>query len=166
MLKIQLGLTKIYVQFHNFQLPNSISQSDWSASSGNEIQKAYNKETYILWKHLQQTTQTCSVAEAITGIYELRDLHVQMDLAVLAAYGWDKDGPEGLAIDLCHDFYEVDYLPENDRIRYTIHPDARREILKRLLLLNHRIHDEEVRAGLWDNKVKANKRPNQAELDI
>lgn len=28
---------------------------------------------------------------------------------------------------------------ENDRVRYTIHPEARKEILKRLLLLNHKI---------------------------
>ena len=51
-----------------------------------------------------------------------------------------------------HDFYEVDYLPENDRIRFTIHPDARKEVLKRLLELNHKIHEEEVKAGLWDEK--------------
>jgi hypothetical protein len=55
-------------------------------------------------------------------------------------------------VGLLHNFYEVDYLPENDRIRYTIHPDARKEILKRLLELNHKIHDEEVKAGLWDKK--------------
>jgi len=32
---------------------------------------------------------------------------------------------------LRHAIYEVDYLPENDRLRYTIHPDARKELLKR-----------------------------------
>ena len=59
-----------------------------------------------------------------------------MDNAVLAAYGWSD-------IDLRHDFYEVDFLPENDRVRFTIHPDARREVLKRLLLLNHERWGEE-----------------------
>lgn len=68
-----------------------------------------------------------------------------MDNAVLEAYGWSD-------IQLRHNFYEVDYLPENDRIRYTIHPEARKEILKRLLGLNHKIHEEEVAAGLWDKK--------------
>ncbi len=77
-----------------------------------------------------------------------------MDEAVLAAYGWDKAGPDGPAIELRHDFYEVDYLPENDRVRYTIHPDARREVLKRLLKLNHRYHEEEVKAGLVDENGK------------
>lgn len=53
-----------------------------------------------------------------------------MDTAVLTAYGWQE-------IALAHNFYEVDYLPENDRIRFTISPQARKEVLKRLLQLNH-----------------------------
>ncbi len=63
-----------------------------------------------------------------------------MDDTVLKAYGWED-------IDLSHDFYEVDYLPENDRVRYTISPDARKEVLKRLLKLNHEIQEQEVKAG-------------------
>jgi uncharacterized protein (DUF433 family) len=59
-----------------------------------------------------------------------------MDEAVLDAYGWND-------IELKHDFYEVDYLPENDRVRFTIHPDARKEVLKRLLELNHQLYAEE-----------------------
>jgi len=71
-----------------------------------------------------------------------------------------------LAIDLRHDFYEVDYLPENDRIRFIIHSDAQREILKRLLLLNHRIHDEEIKAGLWATPAKRNLVKSQTELEL
>jgi hypothetical protein len=33
-------------------------------------------------------------------------------------------------------------------VRYTISPDARKEVLKRLLKLNHEIHEQEVKAGL------------------
>ncbi len=55
-------------------------------------------------------------------------------------------------IELKHDFYEVEYLPENDRVRYTIHPDSRKEVLKRLLELNHKIHDDEKASGLLDKK--------------
>ncbi len=65
-------------------------------------------------------------------------------ISSLKAYGWED-------IDLSHDFYEVDYLPENDRVRYTISPDARKEVLKRLLKLNHEIHEQEVKAGLHIN---------------
>ncbi|MCP4147855.1 MAG: hypothetical protein GY757_08900 [bacterium] len=59
-----------------------------------------------------------------------------MDLAVLKTYGWGD-------ITLAHDFYDVDYLPENDRTRFTISPEARKEILQRLLALNHLISQEE-----------------------
>jgi len=60
------------------------------------------------------------------GILELRRLHVSLDIAVRDAYGWHD-------LDLEHDFHEVETLPENDRVRYTISPKARREVLKRLL---------------------------------
>ncbi|MBN1540767.1 restriction endonuclease, partial [candidate division KSB1 bacterium] len=140
----QLGLTKIYAQFHNSQLPTNSGEIDRLGDNIEDIQKRYSKETYNLWKHLQQTAGTCSFAEAVKGIVELRRLHKEMDEAVLAAYGWDQDSPDGPAIELQHDFYEVDYLPETDNVRYTISPQARKEVLKRLLLLNHRIHAEEV----------------------
>lgn len=39
----------------------------------------------------------------------------------------------------------------------TSHPDARKEVLKRLLELNHKIHEEEVAAGLWDKKKSKSK---------
>jgi hypothetical protein len=65
------------------------------------------------------------------ALLELRRLHIGMDLAVRDAYGWQD-------LDLEHDFYEVETLPENDRVRYTISPAARREVLKRLLAENHR----------------------------
>ena len=64
------------------------------------------------------------------GLLELRRLHVQLDLAVRDAYSW-QDLP------LDHDFYEVETLADNDRVRYTISPAARKEVLRRLLKLNH-----------------------------
>lgn len=138
MLRIQLGLTKTYNLFHS----NAIT-----AKAVNEK----DKQVVALQKHLEKTANTISYIEAIQGILQLRELHVQMDEAVLEAYGWSD-------IALRHDFYEVDYLPENDRSRFAIHPDARKEILKRLLELNHKIHQEEVKAGLWDKKKSNSKR--------
>ena len=100
---------------------------------------------------------------------EFRKSQILLDNTVLQAYGWQD-------IALRHDFYEVDYLPENDRVRYTIHPEARKEVLKRLLELNHKIHEEEVAAGLWDKKkpvkektdkekkVKVQKETNQVSM--
>ena len=98
---------------------------------------------------MQKTEDACTWEEAVTGIEELRRLHVEMDNAVLEAYGWHEDSEKwGKAIQLKHDFYEVDYLPENDRVRFTIHPNARKEVLKRLLLLNHERYEEEIKQGL------------------
>jgi len=54
------------------------------------------------------------------SLLELRTLHREMDEAVVTAYGWTS-------VSLGHDFYELEYLPENDRVRYTIGPDARKE---------------------------------------
>ena len=77
------------------------------------------------------------------GLVELRRLHVELDLAVRDAYGW-RD------LDLQHDFHEVETLPENDRIRYTISPTVRREVLKRLLAENHVRAKSEVKTAVTE----------------
>ncbi|MFN5379264.1 MAG: hypothetical protein ACK5BQ_10930, partial [Ignavibacteria bacterium] len=95
-----------------------------------------------------------TIDEAIAGINELRRLHVELDIAVRDAYGW-QDLP------LDHDFYEVETLPENDRVRYTISPAARKELLKRLLELNHKRAAEEAAAM----PVKKGKKSKASEND-
>ena len=143
MLKIKLGLTKTYNQLHNPDL-REFSNDDIETIStlkSKEFQKQYGKETVNLWKHIEKTEGTCTFNGAVHDILYLRELHKQMDETVLRAYGWTD-------INLAHDFYEVDYLPENNRVRYTISPDARKEVLKRLLKLNHEIREQEVKAGL------------------
>ena len=58
----------------------------------------------------------------------------------------------------------MDYLPENDRVRYTISPDARKEVLKRLLKLNHEIHEQEVKAGPHiKGKIKKKQKADASE---
>jgi len=145
------GLTKTYNAFHEIRINSKIFElSKLSDITKNVVEKVYSKEVWSLLNYLQKTEGTCTFEEAVKGIIKLRELHVEMDKAVLEAYGW-------LDIDLRHNFYEVDYLPENDRMRYTINPDARKEVLKRLLELNHKIHEEEVKAGLWDKKTGTKK---------
>ncbi|MBD0403241.1 DNA methyltransferase [Flammeovirga sp. EKP202] len=137
MLSFGLGLTKTYNQFHNKDL-----QLEVVNQKKKDFEKVYGKETWNLYNHLENKKEgKVSYQEAVALIEELRQLHVHMDQAVLEAYGWRDIQPR-------HDFYEVEYLPENDRVRYTIHPDARKEVLKRLLLLNHEIHEKEVAEGL------------------
>ena len=81
--------------------------------------------------------------ETAADIQKLRDLHVEMDKAVAAAYGWDD-------LDLGHGFHET-----KQGIRFTISESARREVLARLLKLNHERYAEEVAQGLHDKKGKA-----------
>jgi hypothetical protein len=94
-----------------------------------------------------------SAAETIRGyegLLELRRLHVQLDLAVRDAYGWQN-------LPLDHDFYEVESLAENDRVRYTISPAARKEVLRRLLKLNHERAEAE-KAATAPPKPKRNRK--------
>lgn len=153
MQKLQLGLTKTYNQFHNPLVNDDLLaissevEKDYHDFTNLNFQKKYNKGLYELVHHLSKTEKACDLQTAISGIIELRKLHKEMDELVLTAYGWSDEAGDENPLDLAHDFYEVDYLPENDRIRYTISPEARKEVLERLLLLNHKIHAEEEKAA-------------------
>lgn len=101
-----------------------------------------------------------TAAAGFEMLLELRRLHVALDLAVRDSYGW-KD------LDLEHDFYEVETLPENDRIRYTISPAARREVLKRLLAENHaRAEAEENDLDAKPKRDSRRRRPAAEALDL
>ena len=60
-----------------------------------------------------------------------------MNDVVFSAYGFTDIDPE-------YGFHEVDYLPERDRIRFTISERARIEVLHRLADLNRERHEEET----------------------
>jgi hypothetical protein len=84
--------------------------------------------------------------ETDPDIEKLRQLHIEMDNTVAKAYQWDDlltgDG-------LNHDFHDT-----KQGLRFTISEQARREILDRLLQLNHQRYAEEVAQGLHDKKGK------------
>jgi hypothetical protein len=130
---MQLGLTKTYNLFHD----PTIGQPAADPSA--------------LETQLRKSGATISAAEAAARIQTLRDLHIEMDNAVLAAYGWPD-------IKLGHGFHEVEFLPENDRTRFTISPAARREVLKHLLELNHTYHAEEGEAPAPAKRKKASRK--------
>ena len=48
---------------------------------------------------------------------------------------------------------EIGKISGNDRFRYTISPQARKKVLKRLLLLKYKIYEEEVKSAPNKNKV-------------
>jgi hypothetical protein len=95
---------------------------------------------------------------ALERIIRLRDIQQEIDEAVRDAYGWTD-------IPLQHSFYELEFLPENDRVRYTVCDSARRQILQDLLKLNHERHKEEVVAGLVDENGKVLKKKDKGMDD-
>jgi hypothetical protein len=74
-----------------------------------------------------------------------RDLQIRMDHMVLHAYDWSD-------VNLSHGFYA-----SRLGFHFTISEAARREVLQRLLKLNHERYAEEVRQGLHDKKKSAKK---------
>jgi hypothetical protein len=89
--------------------------------------------------------------EASADIQKLRQLHVDMDQAVATAYGWTD-------LDLGHGFHQT-----KQGLRYTISEPARREVLARLLKLNHERYAEEVRQGLHEKKKGGTGRKRQGK---
>lgn len=87
--------------------------------------------------------------EQAEDIRRLRELHVEMDYAVAKAYGWTD-------LDLGHGFHET-----RQGVRYTIADAARREILDRLLRLNHERYAQEVAQGLHEKK-----RAKKAHMEV
>jgi hypothetical protein len=94
--------------------------------------------------------------ESAEDIVRLRELHVEMDRAVASAYGWGSavysdqlSVTSEKPLDLGHGFHET-----AQGVRFTISESARREVLSRLLGLNHERYEEEVKAGLHEKKGK------------
>jgi len=131
MLRLWLGLTDIYNLFHDRELT--------SAEVARVSKKPIEAET------------------GYQGILQLRALHLELDEAVLAAYGWTGQ------VALGHDFHEIETLPENDRVRYTISPDARKEILRRLLALNHERAAQEAASAATAVVKKPTHKPKAAK---
>ncbi|MBN8690832.1 MAG: restriction endonuclease [Armatimonadetes bacterium] len=75
-------------------------------------------------------------------IVAVRHAIVSVDVAVASSLSWDPT------------FLEHGFHPWHPGTRFTISPQARKEVLRRLLKLNHERYTEEVAAGLHDKKAK------------
>ncbi len=89
--------------------------------------------------------------EQSEDIARLRALHMEMDQAVAAAYGWSD-------LDLGHGFHAT-----KQGERYTLSESARRTVLDRLLALNHQHYEEEAKAGLHEKKAKARRMKDEVK---
>jgi methylase of polypeptide subunit release factors len=162
MLRLWLGLTDIYNLFHAPDLDARLDKLFQKRAKTGDWHRAEN----VPPEH-RTTAGSLTLEEARDAIHHLRDLHRQLDQAVLTAYAWHQPGPDGPAIHLGHDFHEVETLPENDRTRYTITPQARKDLLTRLLKLNHHRAAEEASGLSGHPKLNASKdlKPQRAKTE-
>ncbi len=129
--------------FDTFPFPNTMQQLDDIG------ERSYQHRQSIMLTRQEGLTKTYNrfhdEQEMAQDIVQLRDLHREMDEAVACAYGWDD-----LALE--HGFHET-----KQGIRYTISEGARREVLDRLLRLNHERYAEEMALGLHEKGAKNGK---------
>jgi hypothetical protein len=147
-----LGSSTVYYNptdcFDTFPFPSKLPVKESRADFGDEILLAAD----IMGEKYHALRAECMVennfgltkfynafhnpSEKSSRLEELRSLQCQMDLAIMQAYGWTD-------LSLNHGFQEVSYLPENDRIRFTISEAARLEVLRRLSELNRQRNEAE-----------------------
>ncbi|WP_252808234.1 Eco57I restriction-modification methylase domain-containing protein [Actinoallomurus spadix] len=89
------------------------------------------------------------------GIEQLRSVHKAIDEAVCWAYGWEDLIPQ-----LNHGMH-----PVGREVRFTVGPAVQREIVDRLLELNHERYAAEVAAGLHDKRNAPSSRGRLASAE-
>jgi hypothetical protein len=139
-----------YVPSDCFQtFPFPIFSESTAALAASVGQSLHEFRRQIMSQRQQGLTDTYNRfhdrAEQSADIAGLRALHVEMDQAVAAAYGWSD-------LDLGHGFHAT-----KQGERYTLSESARRTVLDRLLALNQQRYAEEVAAGLHEKGAKKGK---------
>jgi len=124
--------------FESFPFPETFTML-------NAIGQSYHAQRHKIMLHRREgLTKTYNrfhdPKESAADIQKLRDLQVQMDNAVAAAYGWGD-------LDLGHGVHGT-----KQGTRFAISESARREVLARLLKLNHERYADEVAQGLHHKK--------------
>lgn len=138
------GVERIGQKYHDFR--RSVMQALWLGLT--DIYNLFHARGLSPELVAKVSKKPADVARVgFDSLLELRRLHVALDNAVRDAYGWTD-------LNLGHDFVEIETLPESDRVRYTISPGARKEVLKRLLALNHQRAKEEAAQAPEKGKVK------------
>lgn len=130
--------------FETFPRPVRQNGIETDAASYYELRRDFMVEHGI---GLTETYNNFNNRDATSAdVTDLRRLHMEVDYRVANAYGWDN-------LDLEHGFHETKF-----GLRFTISESARREVLHRLLKLNHERYEEEVQQGLHDKKMGRRKK--------
>ena len=144
--------------FETFPFPHDISSlADLGASyltARDELMRLNGEGLTKTYNRFHDPQEDDSLAES------LRKARREIDRALADAYGWAD-------LDLGHGFHEVSYLPENDRVRFTISEPARIEVLRRLSELNRQRYEEEVARGWHGAKTagSATRKPYKMRID-
>jgi hypothetical protein len=126
--------------FETFPRPNETARLHSAGETLETVRQAIMSSRDIGLTPLYSSVHT--EAESDPEIQAIRDAHIEVDRAVAEAYGWN-------GLDLNHGFHKTKQGP-----RFTITPDARTEILDRLLELNHAQYKEEMDKGLHTPEAK------------
>jgi hypothetical protein len=126
--------------FENFPFPINMQSLD---NIGEHFYDHRQSIMLMRWEGLTKTyNRFHDPQEVAEDIVKLRELHKEIDVAVARAYGWND-------LEMGHGFHET-----KQGLRYTISEEARREVLGRLLKLNHERYAEEEALGLHEKGVK------------
>jgi len=120
--------------FETFPLPEATRRLQAAGQDLEGYRKPMMLERQLGLTALYNLVHNPAVADY--DIARLREIHVEIDQAVVEAYGWNN-------IILNHGFHET-----RQGVRFTVDQAARRDILKRLLLLNYERHAEEEARGI------------------
>jgi hypothetical protein len=96
-------------------------------------------------------------------IVRLRELHADMDRAVLDAYGW-SDIPTDCEFLLDYEIDEEEWGRRRKPYRFRWPDDVRDEVLARLLELNAKRAEEEAQAGVGTAKKRRRTEPAEGSL--
>jgi hypothetical protein len=156
--------------FETFPFPTLTPETEKELETIGE--KYYNQRQQIMQTTQLGLTKTYNrfhdPNDTAIDIQQLRELHIQMDYAVAKAYGWVEQlritnyelGVKGEQFSLAHGFHQT-----KQGLRFTISETARRDILDRLLALNHQRYAEEVKAGLHDKSKGKRKKEKVVQVN-
>ncbi len=137
--------------FETFPMPDSIENL---SNIGREY---YNFRRSIMETNNEGLTSTYNrfndPFEKDALVHKLRSLHVKMDEEVINAYGWGD-------VILDHGFHET-----RDGLRYTISPQIRVAIVRKLLLLNSFFAEKSDKSKKIKNQKAANEKENPGLFD-
>lgn len=110
-------------------------------------------------------------------IEQLRQIHIDVDEATRTAYALDEERESGIRefeakvasaplpswrdIELGHGFHET-----RQGVRFTISPQAREDVMDKLLALNHYRYDQELKQGLHNKKGARKKASGAARPEL